>query len=219
MFAEGDRVAYRWSARGTHLGEWADISPTGNHITATGIIIVRVNEEKIVEGWVSADLRRSDEELLWLTESGRLREASPEDGDVPFDPYSSAYDALVRNLTWRIRAEEARERERIEQELRVAHQIQQALLPKATPKLDGWQLATCYRPARQVGGDFYDFVELPNGLLDIVVGDATGHGMPAALVMATTRGMLRALAQHSGSPGERSEERRVGKECRSRWSP
>jgi serine phosphatase RsbU (regulator of sigma subunit) len=137
-----------------------------------------------------------------LTESGRVREASPESGDVPFDPYTSAYDALVRNLTWRIRAERARERQRIEQELRTAREIQQALLPKATPKLDGWQLATCYRPARQVGGDFYDFLELPDGRLGIVVGDATGHGMPAALLMATTRGMLRAIAQSLDSPGE-----------------
>jgi predicted ester cyclase len=103
IFAAGDKVAYRWSARGTHLGEWAGISPTGDHITASGITIFRLTEDKkIVEGWVSADLRRSEEELRWLTESGRVREASPESGDVPFDPYTSAYDALVRNLTWRI---------------------------------------------------------------------------------------------------------------------
>ena len=165
IFAEGDRVAYRWTARGTHLGEWAGISPTGNHMTAAGITVFRVTEDKIVEGWTSVELSLSEEELLWLSESGRNREASPEDGDVPFNPYSSAYDALVRNLTWRIRAERARERERIEQELRVARRIQQALLPKATPKLDGWQLAAYYRPAREVGGDFYDFLELPNGLL------------------------------------------------------
>jgi len=153
-------------------------------MTASGITIFRLTEGKIVEGWVSLDLRRSDEELRWLTESGHLREAAPENGDVPFDPYSSAYDALVRNLTWRIRAERAGERERLEQEPSVARRIQQALLPKATPKLDGWQPAAYYRPARQVGGDFYDFLDLPNGLLSMVVGDATGHGVPAALLMA-----------------------------------
>jgi serine phosphatase RsbU (regulator of sigma subunit) len=53
-----------------------------------------------------------------------------------------------------------------------------------------------------VGGDFYDFLELSNGRLGLVVGDATGHGMPAALVMATTRGMLRAVVQSLESPGE-----------------
>jgi len=112
-------------------------------MTATGITVFRVAEGKIAEGWVSADMRRSEEELRWLTEGGQVDEATPEDGDALFDSYSSAYDVLVRNLTWRIRAERAKERERVEQELRVAREIQQALLPQATPKLDGWQLSSC----------------------------------------------------------------------------
>ena len=62
------------------------------------------------------------------------------------------------------------------------------------PELYGWQLAAHYNPAREVGGDFYDFLELEDGRLGLVVGDATGKGIPAALVMATTRGMLRAVA-------------------------
>src|ERR671913_116270 len=115
---------------------------------------------------------------------------------------SPAFDSLIRNLTWRFRAAEAQERERIEHELQVARQIQQELLPEATPDLDGWQIAAYYGPAREVGGDFYDFLEFPDGRLGLVVGDATGHGMPAALVMATTRGMLRAVVQSLESPGE-----------------
>src|SRR3712207_2936841 len=95
VFAEGDRVAYRWTARGTHLGEWAGISPTGNHITAAGITIFRVTNDKIVEGWVSVDLTRSEEELRWLKESGEVSEASPGPGNVTFDLYSPAYNALV----------------------------------------------------------------------------------------------------------------------------
>jgi serine phosphatase RsbU (regulator of sigma subunit) len=109
---------------------------------------------------------------------------------------------LSRNLTWRLRVAEIQERERIEQELRVARHIQQALLPEAMPELYGWQLAAYYKPAREVGGDFYDFLELEDGHLGLVVGDATGKGVPAALVMATTRGMLRAVAQSLDSPGE-----------------
>jgi serine phosphatase RsbU (regulator of sigma subunit) len=109
---------------------------------------------------------------------------------------------LTRNLTWRFRVAEVQERERIEQELQVARRIQQALLPEATPELYGWQLTSYYKPAREVGGDFYDFLEFEDGRLGLVVGDATGKGMPAALVMATTRGMLRAVAQTLGSPGE-----------------
>jgi serine phosphatase RsbU (regulator of sigma subunit) len=101
---------------------------------------------------------------------------------------------LVRNLTWRLRIAQAEERERIEQELRVARRIQQELLPEATPELDGWEVTSYYKPAREVGGDFYDFLELEDGHLGIVVGDATGKGMPAALVMAAARSMLRAGA-------------------------
>ena len=98
--------------------------------------------------------------------------------------------------------QEISERERIEQELRVARSIQRASLPKEVPTLQGWQISPFYQPAREVGGDFYDFFELPNGRLGIVVGDATGKGVPAALVMASARSMLRAVAQNSESPGD-----------------
>jgi predicted ester cyclase len=100
--------------------------------------------------------------------------------------------------------EEVRQRERVEQDLRVARRIQQASLPKEVPTLEGWEISPLYRPAREVGGDFYDFLELPNGHLGLVVGDATGKGVPAALVMSTTCGMLQAVSQASdpSSPGE-----------------
>jgi serine phosphatase RsbU (regulator of sigma subunit) len=98
--------------------------------------------------------------------------------------------------------QEAQERERIEQELRIARLIQQTLLPKSVPVLPGYDLAARYQPAREVGGDFYDFLELPEGRLGVVVGDVTGHGVPAALMMANTQSVLRAVAQRGGSkPG------------------
>jgi len=101
-----------------------------------------------------------------------------------------------------ILAQEIRERERVEHELRVARSIQQAALPKEVPTLEGWQITPYYQPAREVGGDFYDFLELEDGRLGVVVGDATGKGVPAALVMASARSMLRAVAQASYSPGD-----------------
>jgi serine phosphatase RsbU (regulator of sigma subunit) len=94
------------------------------------------------------------------------------------------------------------ERERVEQELLVARSIQLASLPKEVPLLDGWQITPYYQPARAVGGDFYDFFELEDGRLAIVVGDATSKGVPAALVMASARSMLRAVAQNSESPAD-----------------
>jgi serine phosphatase RsbU (regulator of sigma subunit)/ketosteroid isomerase-like protein len=101
--------------------------------------------------------------------------------------------------------QEISERARIEQELRVARRIQQASLPKEVPALEGWGISPLYRPAREVGGDFYDFHPLSEGRLGLVVGDATGKGVPAALVMSTTCGMLQLAAQasdSSSSPGE-----------------
>jgi hypothetical protein len=89
---------------------------------------------------------------------------------------------------------EAQQRERLEQELRVARLIQQTLLPKELPALEGWHVAAYYQPARAVGGDFYDFIHLPDGRLALVVGDVTDKGVPAALVMATTRSILRGAA-------------------------
>ena len=202
ILAEGEKVALRWSARGTHLGEWLDVPPTGHHFTMSGISIYRIAEGKAVEGWNSIEVNPTEEEKRWLTEGGEWPRRS---GDIPAterDRSPPFWEVLTRNLTWHSRVAEAQERERIEQELQVASQIQQALLPEATPELDGWELTTYYEPAREVGGDFYDFLELEDGRLGLVVGDATGKGMPAALVMATTRGMLRAVVQSVESPGE-----------------
>ena len=94
------------------------------------------------------------------------------------------------------------ERTRIEQELRTAHLIQHSLLPKEVPALAGWQIATYYQSAREVGGDLYDFLTFDDGRLGIVIGDVADKGVPAAMVMASTRSMLRAAAQVSSSPGE-----------------
>lgn len=97
---------------------------------------------------------------------------------------------------------EARERERMAQELRVARVIQQTLLPKELPVLPGWKMAAHWQPARAVSGDFYDFVHFPDGKIAIITGDVTDKGVPAALVMATTRSILRTSAEHLVSPGE-----------------
>ena len=95
---------------------------------------------------------------------------------------------------------EAKERERIQQELEVAALIQQTLLPKDLPSISGWHVDAFYRPARAVGGDFYDFIDLDDGRLGVIIGDVTDKGVPAALVMATCRSMLRSAAQNHDSP-------------------
>ena len=97
---------------------------------------------------------------------------------------------------------EARQRERIDQELKIAQIIQQQFLPKSLPDLPSWHVAAFYRPARTVGGDFYDFIPLPDGRVMFVVGDVTDKGVPAALVMASTHALLRAAAPRLISPGK-----------------
>ena len=110
---------------------------------------------------------------------------------------------LGSNLRGRRLEQERIERERVEQELQVARTIQEAALPKEVPTLEGWQITPFYKPAREVGGDFYEFFELDDGRLGFAVGDATGKGVPAAFVMSATCALLGGVATASGSsPGE-----------------
>jgi serine phosphatase RsbU (regulator of sigma subunit)/anti-sigma regulatory factor (Ser/Thr protein kinase) len=96
---------------------------------------------------------------------------------------------------------EAQERERIDHELRVARVIQETLLPKEVPTIAGWELAACWKPAREVSGDFYDFLALPDGRIGVLVADVTDKGVPAAMVMATSRSILRAVSERLIEPG------------------
>src|SRR5215204_5563090 len=147
----------------------------------------------------------SQGELIGLLNLGpRLsqQEYSADDRKLLNDLATQTAPAVQVAQLVRQQQQQAQERERIEQELRVARLIQQTLLPKGVPDLPGYQLAAYYQPAREVGGDFYDFLELDDGRLGLVVGDVTDKGVPAALVMATTRTMLRASAQRLDSPGE-----------------
>jgi serine phosphatase RsbU (regulator of sigma subunit)/CHASE1-domain containing sensor protein/anti-sigma regulatory factor (Ser/Thr protein kinase) len=91
----------------------------------------------------------------------------------------------------------------VEQELGTARSIQHALLPKDLPKLEGWKIAYHYQPAKEVGGDFYDFLSLDDDRVGIVIGDVSGKGIAAALVMANTQSVLRAVARRGNiAPGQ-----------------
>ncbi|HEU4785619.1 MAG TPA: SpoIIE family protein phosphatase [Ktedonobacterales bacterium] len=147
----------------------------------------------------------SQGELVGLLNLGpRLSEQdySPDDRGLLNTLATQAAPAVRVAQLVREQQAEARTRERTEQELRIARIIQQTLLPQELPQLDGWQFGAYYQPARAVGGDFYDFLQFDDGRLGLVIGDVTDKGVPAALVMATTRSMLRTAAQHGDSPGE-----------------
>jgi serine phosphatase RsbU (regulator of sigma subunit) len=91
-------------------------------------------------------------------------------------------------------------RERLETEVQLARQIQQTFIPQFLPTHEAWQFAARWRTARQVGGDFYDVIELPNHKLGLFIADVADKGMPAALFMALTRTLVRAAVNEQHSP-------------------
>lgn len=96
--------------------------------------------------------------------------------------------------------EELLKRQRLEQDLHLAERIQQSFLPRRIPKIDGYTFCARYDPAYEVGGDFYDFVRLPDERLGIVVGDVSGKGISAALYMARLTRDLRYFALAESDP-------------------
>ncbi|MGH3088053.1 MAG: PP2C family protein-serine/threonine phosphatase [Rubrobacteraceae bacterium] len=147
----------------------------------------------------------SQGELIGILNLGpRLseQEYSSDDRKLLDDLASQAAPAVRVAQLVREQQKEAQEKERIANELRVASLIQQTLLPKSEPDLPGYDIGAFYKPAREVGGDFYDFLDLEDGRLGLIIGDVTDKGVPAAMVMATTRTLLRASAQRFGSPGD-----------------
>jgi sigma-B regulation protein RsbU (phosphoserine phosphatase) len=94
------------------------------------------------------------------------------------------------------------ERGRLERELQMAREVQASLLPRETPQVPGWEFAARWQPARQVSGDYYDFVPVDGGRWGMVIADVSDKGMPAALFMALTRSTIRASMGSTASPAE-----------------
>jgi len=104
--------------------------------------------------------------------------------------------SVMRDITERRRAQQR------DVEMRLARTVQQRLYPGAAPRLDGFDLAGAAFPADQIGGDYYDFLPMADGRLGLAVGDVSGHGFAAALLMAETRAYLRSLARTATDLGE-----------------
>jgi sigma-B regulation protein RsbU (phosphoserine phosphatase) len=91
------------------------------------------------------------------------------------------------------------EKGRMEQELRMAHQVQESLLPRTLPSIPGWEFEARWVPALEVAGDYYDLIPAADGKLYLVIGDVTDKGMPASLFMVFTRSAIRASVEIGGS--------------------
>ncbi len=185
-------LAYLQGAAGAVPLDGLDLeSPALDALRAAGVrlVVPLVSQGELV-GLLNLGPRLSDQE--YSSDDRKLLDALA----------AQAAPALQVAQLVRRQEAEARSRERIEQELRVATMIQQNFLPKQLPDLPGWHVSAYYRSAREVGGDFYDFIDLPGGQIGIVIGDVTDKGVPAAMVMAATRSVLRASAQRVVAPGQ-----------------
>lgn len=178
------------AARPVEVGKLDLVSPALDEMKAAGVelVVPLVTQGELV-GILNLGPRLSE------------RDYSTDDRKLLDSLASQAAPAVRVAQLVREQELEAQQRERIAQELRVARLIQQTLLPKELPHIQGWTLNAFYRPAREVGGDFYDFIDLGDGRLGVVEGDVTDKGVPAAIVMATCRTMLRAAAQRFDDPG------------------
>ena len=108
------------------------------------------------------------------------------------------------------------ERERLKAEIEVATRAQQQMLPAAPPHIPGLEIAASCNPSKDVGGDLFDFLNLPDGRLGIVVADVSGKGVPAALYMTLTKGVLAAITEYESDPGAilREANRHLYEACR-----
>lgn len=111
---------------------------------------------------------------------------------------SQAASAIIHS---RLYAEQA-EGERVQRQVEAAAQIQRRMLPLRAPIIASLTFGCVYDPTLQVGGDFYDFIELPEGYLGVCIADVVGKGLPAALMMASIRSAIRAYAPSAASPAE-----------------
>jgi len=97
---------------------------------------------------------------------------------------------------------EANEKKRLDHDLQIARDIQRILLPSKPPPIEGFDIAGVNLPARQVSGDYFDYIEVDNDHLGVVIADVSGKGIPASLIMAICRSVLRSEAHSSQSPAD-----------------
>jgi hypothetical protein len=144
-------------------------------------------------------------------ESDRLSAFSPADAELLQFFASAAALSIQKALLHR----QVLEKQRIEAQLKVAHEVQSGLLPGAPPELPGYDIAAVNLPTWAIGGDYYDYVPLDGGRLGVVIADVSGKGIPAALIMATFRAALRTeIRRHAEMPEVAAQLNRVVLESR-----
>ena len=138
--------------------------------------------------------------------SGVLAVANPISGRAFTDTEFSLAKSLGEQCALALQNAEAVSallmRNKLEFDLRLASSIQRYLLPENLPQTDSLEFAVKYLPQQLIGGDFYDFFKLPHGKIGVVIGDVSGKGIPAAILMALCQTKLRYIAMSGKSPAQ-----------------
>ncbi|HOK44687.1 MAG TPA: SpoIIE family protein phosphatase [Bryobacteraceae bacterium] len=156
-------------------------------------------ERRMVEelgGVLLVPMRRRDELIGFLSLGGKLSDEDYDRQDMDFLSAAANQIAVaIENLRF----------EQQEREFEKAREIQQRLLPARIPQAPGIQIAGAWQPARAVGGDYYDVLELGEGRLALVIADVSGKGVPAALLMSNVQAAVKTLASEAASPKDLCE--------------
>ena len=154
--------------------------------------------------WYSArrvinPMRRLAADMQAIAEGDYTRRAAVRENDE-MGLLAQAFNSMAERL--RLARLNEQETSRLESDLSIARDIQNNLLPPQTPRVRGLDIHTAYRPAKEIGGDYFDFLPVDGEHMGLVVADASGKSIPAALVMSTTRAILRFVAPGSQSAAE-----------------
>jgi serine phosphatase RsbU (regulator of sigma subunit)/anti-sigma regulatory factor (Ser/Thr protein kinase)/transposase-like protein len=131
---------------------------------------------------------------------GNLEETLPVVGSDEFSEIARAFNEIT--LKFKSAQTSMVEQERLQKEMQVAQEIQHALLPGRFPQIEGYELAAVYRAAKDVGGDYFDFVWIDENTLGIIVADVSGKGVPGSLVMTMIRTAIRLESRGNQSPSD-----------------
>ena len=129
---------------------------------------------------------------------GNLDQALTVEGADEFSEIAKAFNEMTTKF--KKAQENVVEQERMQKEMQVAQEIQHALLPRHFPDIEGYDISTVYRAAKDVGGDYFDFVQIDENILGIIVADVSGKGVPGSLVMTMIRTALRLESRENYSP-------------------
>ena len=178
--AHGGAVPVLWEQDKCYLGgELLDAEEAGVLATLGSSVLLALSANDRLTGFLSLGPKATDEPLSAVDLRGLE---------------SIASEAAFALEGCYLRAEELTERQRLERELEVAREVQQRLFPRGLPAAPGLDYYGAWRAARGVSGDYLDYIELPGGSLGVAIGDVSGKGLSAALLMSSLHSMVRALS-------------------------